>query len=116
MSITAPYRFRYHSTIVAFACILGLVYLAFTATLTRHQAQAAAPKATSASVSINSLGADGPVSAIAGDGDYVYAGGSFHTIGGVSASGVARLNVKTGLWTTLGTGTTSTGNGVGGFV
>ena len=29
---------------------------------------------------------------------------------------MARFNVKTGAWTTLGTGTTATGNGVGGFV
>lgn len=119
MIIATLRRFRYRHAIHAiraFACIFGLAYLAFTATPTRQQAHAAAPNAISAASLFDLQGADGPVSALAGEGDYVYAGGSFSTIGGVNANGVARFNIKTGIWTTLGTGTTSTGNGVAGFV
>lgn len=100
--------------------MLSLVFawLNLTATLapTYDQVQAATPTASASTLRFDVMGADGAVSALAGEGDFVYAGGSFKTIGGVSANGVARFNVKTGVWTTLGTGTTSTGNGVGGFV
>ena len=100
--------------------LLSLIFawLNLTATLAPlpDQVQAAVPNASSSALLFDVAGADGAVSALAGEGDYVYAGGSFKTIGGVNANGVARFNVKTGAWTTLGTGTTSTGNGVGGFV
>src|SRR5689334_5598905 len=68
---------------------------------TRHQAQGAELNANSAAAKLmfDLTGADGQVSALAGEGDYVYAGGSFGTIGGVTANGVARFNVKTGVWT-----------------
>jgi uncharacterized protein (TIGR03437 family) len=96
---------------------LIFVWVCFVAATmpTRPRVQGAELDASS-TLMLDLAGADGPVVALAGEGDYVYAGGSFSTIGGVSARGVARFNVKTGQWTTLGTGTTSTGNGVAGFV
>ncbi len=102
--------------------VLSLVFLGaclVAATLpTRRQVQGAELNASPAiaTFALEVVGADGVVSALAGEGDFVYAGGSFNTIGGVKANGVARFNIKTGVWTTLGTGTTATGNGVGGFV
>ena len=100
--------------------VLSLIFLCLlvATTPTRNQVQGAELNASPATTKLmfDLTGADSPVSALAGEGDYVYAGGSFSTIGGVNANGVARFNVKTGVWTTLGTGTTSTGNGVAGFV
>lgn len=100
--------------------VLSLVFAWLNLTVTlapmSDQTQAAVRNARASALLFDLAGADGSVTALAGEGDFVYAGGSFKTVGGVNANGVARFNVKTGVWTTLGTGTTSTGNGVGGFV
>lgn len=97
-------------------CAVGLVWLCEEALNQQVQAVKLKPGNAPAPLLFDLAGADGVVSALASEGDYVYVGGSFRVIGGVNANGVARFNVKTGAWTTLGTGTTSTGNGVGGFV
>jgi hypothetical protein len=111
MNIATIQRLISHRSIKVLSFIFALLNLTVTLAPAAKPVRAAMPNPT-----FDLAGADGAVSALAGAGDYVYAGGSFHTIGGVTANGVARFNVKTGAWTALGTGTTSTGNGVGGFV
>ncbi len=118
MNNTTIQRLVFRRKVWVLSLVSVWVCLLVATTPTRHQVQGAELNASPATAKLmfDLTGADGPISTLAGEGDYVYAGGSFSTIGGVNANGVARFNVKTGVWTTLGTATTSTGNGVAGFV
>ena len=49
-------------------------------------------------------GANGGVSSIKYYEDYIYIGGGFSAIKGILANSVARLNLQTGVWSTLGSG------------
>ncbi len=66
-----------------FTLIFVWACLAITTVPTRQQVQGAELNTNAATLLFDVAGADGAVSALAGEGDYVYAGGSFSTIGGV---------------------------------
>jgi hypothetical protein len=52
-------------------------------------------------VSVYPLGTSGSIQAMATFGDEIYVGGSFTTIGGISASYIARYNTITSAWTSV---------------
>ncbi|MBI1760402.1 MAG: hypothetical protein HYR56_03105 [Acidobacteria bacterium] len=56
------------------------------------------------------------VFALVPSGNDLYVGGSFTTIGGLNARGVARYNLQSGVWTALGADNVAAGNGVNGLI
>lgn len=56
-------------------------------------------------------GATAEVHALSATGDAVWAGGSFDTVGGVPATGIAELRLDGGTWSALGSGVVGDGDG-----
>lgn len=107
-------RRRAHIVISVLATIFTLLVCA-TAPLNRLQA-APVGLHPNAAATLTALQSDHSVLTIVPNGNDLYVGGTFTTIGGLKARGIARYNMQTGVWSTLGNDNVANGNGVNGLV
>jgi uncharacterized protein (TIGR03437 family) len=107
-------RRRAHIVVSILATILTLLVFAL-APLNRLQAAPVVMHPTAAAT-LSALQSDHTVLTIAPNGNDLYIGGTFTTIGGLKARGIARFNMQTGVWSTLGNDNVANGNGVNGLV
>ncbi len=105
-------RRRAHIAVALLATLMALaVYSAFP-----FRRLAAAPAKPNVAATLRMLQSDYSVLAIVPNGNDLYVGGTFTSIGGLQARGVARYNLQTGQWSTLGANNAVNGNGVNGLV
>lgn len=107
-------RRRAHVVISILATILALLVCG-AAPLSRLQA-APVTLHPNAAATLAALQESSTVLAIVPNGNDLYIGGTFTTIGGLKARGIARFNMQTGVWSTLGNDNVANGNGVNGLV
>ncbi len=101
--------------VISILAILAALLVCAGAPLNTLQA---APVAASppAAATLAALQSNTTVLTIVPNGNDLYVGGTFTTIGGLKARGIARYNMQTGVWSTLGNDNVANGNGVNGLV
>ncbi len=107
-------RRRAHIVISILATLLALAVWVVAPLNKSLAAPVSANPAVAATLA--ALQSDTTVLTIVPNGNDLYVGGTFITIGGLKARGVARFNMQTGVWSTLGNDNVANGNGVNGLV
>ena len=109
-------RRRAHIVISVLALLMALVVCAL-GPLGASKAAPAKPLVNPAvAETLAALQANSSVLTLVPNGNDLYVGGTFTTIGGLKARGLARYNMQTGVWSTVGNDNVANGNGVNGLV
>lgn len=107
-------RRRAHIVISILATLFALAV--WSVTPLNHTQAAPMAAQPNVAATLAALQSDHNVLTIVPNGNDLYVGGTFTTIGGLKARGVARFNMQTGVWSTLGNDNVANGNGVNGLV
>jgi uncharacterized protein (TIGR03437 family) len=109
-------RRRAHMVVILLATLLALAIYAASPRERLFAKPARSSAAANLAATLRMLQADATVLTIVPNGNDLYVGGTFTTIGGVKARGIARYNMLTGQWSTVGNDNVTNGNGVNGLV